>query len=90
MYWYYVVSTSKIFVQYFNYYNLLFHRENYANSPIPDVKMFGVLPWFHAYGCLTLLSVACSGVSLVYLPKFEDRAFLAAIEVCYYTFQPFS
>lgn len=45
--------------------------------------MFGVLPWFHAYGCLTLLSVACSGVNLVYLPKFDDRAFLSAIEVCY-------
>lgn len=59
-------------------------RENYNNSPIPDAKMFGVLPWFHAYGCLTLLSVACSSVSLVYLPKFEERAFLSAIEVCCY------
>lgn len=44
------------------------------------MTIFGVLPWFHAYGCLTLLAVACSGVTLVYLAKFEDRAFLSAIE----------
>ncbi|KAL9894754.1 luciferin 4-monooxygenase isoform 1-T5 [Glossina fuscipes fuscipes] len=48
--------------------------------PIGDVKMLTVIPWFHSFGCLTLIFCACAGTCLVYLPKFEDHLFLSAIE----------
>lgn len=50
--------------------------------PIPRDQLcfLGVIPWFHAFGCLTLLGVACNGVKLVLLPKFEEGLFLSCIE----------
>lgn len=43
--------------------------------------ILGVIPWFHAFGCLTILGVCISGVKLVFLPKFEEGLFLSCIEV---------
>uniref|UniRef100_A0A1A9VQZ3 Luciferin 4-monooxygenase n=1 Tax=Glossina austeni TaxID=7395 RepID=A0A1A9VQZ3_GLOAU len=48
--------------------------------PIGEVKLLTVIPWFHSFGCLTLIICACAGTCLVYLPKFEDHVFLSAIE----------
>uniref|UniRef100_A0A182N0I5 Luciferin 4-monooxygenase n=1 Tax=Anopheles dirus TaxID=7168 RepID=A0A182N0I5_9DIPT len=39
-----------------------------------------VLPWFHAFGCLSLLNVLCIKQRMVSLPKFEDFLYLGAIE----------
>lgn len=53
----------------------------------PDAVNFGgipvlsVIPWFHAFGCLTLIICTCMGTQIIYLPKFEETVFLGAIEV---------
>uniref|UniRef100_A0A182QGS8 Luciferin 4-monooxygenase n=1 Tax=Anopheles farauti TaxID=69004 RepID=A0A182QGS8_9DIPT len=39
-----------------------------------------VLPWFHAFGCLSLLNVLCIKQRMVALPKFEDFLYLGCIE----------
>uniref|UniRef100_A0A1A9X195 Luciferin 4-monooxygenase n=1 Tax=Glossina brevipalpis TaxID=37001 RepID=A0A1A9X195_9MUSC len=51
-----------------------------TSIPIGEVKMLTVIPWFHSFGCLTLILCACAGTCLVHLPKFEDHLFLSAIE----------
>ncbi|KAH8332789.1 hypothetical protein KR074_010860 [Drosophila pseudoananassae] len=48
--------------------------------PMEEVTLLTVIPWFHAFGCLTLITTACMGARLVYLPKFEENLFLSAIE----------
>ncbi|XP_035896412.1 4-coumarate--CoA ligase 1-like [Anopheles stephensi] len=39
-----------------------------------------VLPWFHAFGCLSLINVLCIKERMVALPKFEDFLYLGCIE----------
>ncbi|XP_049291818.1 luciferin 4-monooxygenase-like [Anopheles funestus] len=39
-----------------------------------------VLPWFHAFGCLSLINVLCIKERMVSLPKFEDFLYLGCIE----------
>ncbi|XP_050095503.1 luciferin 4-monooxygenase-like [Anopheles aquasalis] len=39
-----------------------------------------VLPWFHAFGCLSLLNVLCNGERMVALPQFEETTYLTCIE----------
>ncbi|XP_017084152.1 4-coumarate--CoA ligase 1 [Drosophila eugracilis] len=48
--------------------------------PMAEVTLLTVIPWFHAFGCLTLITTACRGARLVFLPKFEEHLFLSAIE----------
>ncbi|XP_037953679.1 4-coumarate--CoA ligase 1 [Teleopsis dalmanni] len=48
--------------------------------PLGDINLLTVIPWFHAFGCLTLITCSCLGTCLVYLPRFEERKFLGAIE----------
>ncbi|EDV53905.1 4-coumarate--CoA ligase 1 [Drosophila erecta] len=48
--------------------------------PMSEITLLTVIPWFHAFGCLTLITTACRGARLVYLPKFEENLFLSAIE----------
>ncbi|ALC45981.1 CG6178 [Drosophila busckii] len=48
--------------------------------PLNEITLLTVIPWFHAFGCLTLITCACMGTRLVYLPKFEENLFLGAIE----------
>lgn len=45
-----------------------------------EIVILGVIPWFHAFGCLTLLGVIAGAVQLVSLPKFEEGLFLSCIE----------
>ena len=43
--------------------------------------ILNIAPWFHALGFMSMLLVACSRDStFVFLPKFEDEAFLSAIQ----------
>ncbi|KAL5284112.1 hypothetical protein ACFFRR_006404 [Megaselia abdita] len=44
------------------------------------IPVLSVIPWFHAFGCLTLIMCTCMGTQLIYLPKFEETVFLGAIE----------
>uniref|UniRef100_A0A182RE74 Luciferin 4-monooxygenase n=1 Tax=Anopheles funestus TaxID=62324 RepID=A0A182RE74_ANOFN len=44
------------------------------------VVVLSVIPWFHAFGCLTLINVICNKLKLVFLPKFEEGLFLSCIE----------
>ncbi|XP_060646423.1 uncharacterized protein LOC132784672 [Drosophila nasuta] len=48
--------------------------------PLSEITLLTVIPWFHAFGCLTLITTATMGTRLVYLPKFEENLFLSAIE----------
>ncbi|XP_055616636.1 uncharacterized protein LOC129762426 [Toxorhynchites rutilus septentrionalis] len=45
-----------------------------------EMVLLGVLPWFHAYGCMTLINVICNKQKLVSLPKFDEGLFLSCIE----------
>lgn len=49
--------------------------------PISEITLLTVIPWFHAFGCLSLITTGTMGTRLVYLPKFEENLFLSAIEV---------
>ncbi|XP_012160201.1 luciferin 4-monooxygenase isoform X1 [Ceratitis capitata] len=48
--------------------------------PMGEITLLTVIPWFHAFGCLTLITTTALGTTLVYLPKFEENLFLGAIE----------
>ncbi|XP_030369611.1 4-coumarate--CoA ligase 1 [Scaptodrosophila lebanonensis] len=64
-------------------YNLLATLDSQLQPtavPLAEVTLLTVIPWFHAFGCLTLITTACLGTRLVYLPKFEENLFLSAIE----------
>ncbi|XP_014093250.1 luciferin 4-monooxygenase [Bactrocera oleae] len=45
-----------------------------------EATLLTVIPWFHSFGCLTLITATVLGTTLVYLPKFEEHLFLGAIE----------
>lgn len=47
----------------------------------PDFVFLGIIPWFHAFGSLTLICSLLVGDVVVFLPKFEEHSFLNAIEV---------
>lgn len=50
---------------------------------IPEEEriILGIIPWFHAFGFLTMLGVTLTaGACIVSLPKFEEGLFLATIE----------
>lgn len=51
-----------------------------TSVPMGETTVLTVIPWFHAFGCLTLIITAVLGTTLVYLPKFEEHLFLGAIE----------
>lgn len=48
--------------------------------PRKDMVVLGIIPWFHAFGCLTLCGMSMSGIRTVLLPKFEEFLFLSCIE----------
>lgn len=46
------------------------------------LRILNIAPWFHALGFLSMFMIACSRDAIyVFLPKFEERAFLGSIEV---------
>ncbi|XP_055903336.1 uncharacterized protein LOC129939373 [Eupeodes corollae] len=45
-----------------------------------DIAVLSVIPWFHAFGCITLVLTSCMNTNMVFLPKFEERVFLGAIQ----------
>ncbi|GAB0097778.1 luciferin 4-monooxygenase [Sergentomyia squamirostris] len=50
------------------------------SSPRKEMTILGIIPWFHAFGCLTLCGTTLNGIKIVLLPKFEEYLFLSAIE----------
>lgn len=48
-----------------------------------EAIILGIIPWFHAFGCLTIVGTCLSNTLLVSLPKFEEFLFLTIIEVSY-------
>lgn len=57
-----------------NILNLIEMNEN-------ERVMMGLLPWFHAFGILSMTGVlACAHGTIVLLPKFEEGLFLSCIE----------
>ncbi|XP_053681935.1 uncharacterized protein LOC128732670 [Sabethes cyaneus] len=59
---------------------LLKESSQLMDPPPGGMVLLGVLPWFHAYGCLTLINIICNKQKLVSLPKFEEGLFLSCIE----------
>lgn len=43
------------------------------------VTTLSVIPWFHAYGLLTLIGMSIGGARLVTMARYADRAFLEAL-----------
>lgn len=50
-------------------------------SFIPNPIILSVIPWFHAFGCLSLIGAMLHRSQIVFLPKFEEQPFLARIQV---------
>lgn len=48
--------------------------------------MLGIIPWFHAFGCLTLFCQTLYGMKMVFLPMFEENLFLNTIQTYKATF----
>lgn len=46
-----------------------------------DTILFLPLPWFHAYACIYLFGIVFNFSRTVFLPKYESRSFLKAIQV---------
>lgn len=51
----------------------------------PEPIMLSILPWFHAFGILSLIAFIMYGRRVVFLPKFEEPSFLNTIQVSLYT-----
>lgn len=49
--------------------------------PNDEICLLGVIPWFHSFGCITMIALVCLGFPIVIVPKFEERSFLSCIEV---------
>lgn len=47
----------------------------------PNAVILSIIPWFHAFGCLTLTCSMLNRDQIVFLPKFEEVSFLRAIMV---------
>lgn len=51
-----------------------------AGIPLDEIRLLTVIPWFHSFGCLSLIIANSMGACLVFLSKFEEHTFLGAIE----------
>jgi 4-coumarate--CoA ligase len=47
---------------------------------LSEFCMLGLIPWFHAFGFLTLFNILLDAVRVVFIPKFEEGLFLSCIE----------
>ncbi|XP_055850186.1 uncharacterized protein LOC129914807 [Episyrphus balteatus] len=47
---------------------------------LSDIAVLSVIPWFHAFGCISLILTCCMDTTMVFLPKFEEKVFLGAIQ----------
>lgn len=62
--------------------SLCSNRARKLETDVTPVQIIsGVLPWFHAFGCLTLFLNAMREARTVFLPKFHEKHFLHSIQV---------
>lgn len=47
----------------------------------PEPITLGIIPWFHAFGCMCLMAQTLYRVRMVFMPRFEETGFLEAIPV---------
>lgn len=60
----------------------IFSESSQLMKPLLGVpKILSVIPWFHAYGMLTLFTVSVCGGRLVTMARYEDKLFLETIQV---------
>lgn len=45
------------------------------------LSTLSVIPWFHAYGILTLFTLSVCGGRLVTIGRYDDKLFLETIQV---------
>lgn len=53
---------------------------HYETNFVEGMTILSVIPWFHSFGCLSLILSTTFGSELVYLPKFDEHMFLNAIQ----------
>lgn len=41
----------------------------------------GIIPWFHTFGCFSVIGLLINKATFVFLPKFEEVSFLRCIQV---------
>uniref|UniRef100_T1GTM7 Luciferin 4-monooxygenase n=1 Tax=Megaselia scalaris TaxID=36166 RepID=T1GTM7_MEGSC len=70
-----VQLTQKNILTYFD--RALSYDENIYHK---ETAVLCVIPWTHAYGVFRLFITPVSKMKLVFLPKFEEKSFLSAIE----------
>lgn len=54
------------------------------DSLAPNLIVLSIIPWFHAFGCITLISSMIYRSRVVFLEKFDEVPFLEAIQVRLY------
>lgn len=54
--------------------------EQAKQMELNDLVVLTIVPWFHSYGLLTLIGMALNGRRVVTLGRFEERAYLQAIQ----------
>ncbi|XP_055373680.1 uncharacterized protein LOC129607016 [Condylostylus longicornis] len=61
--------------------NILYTFDQKSSDSILEMlTLLSVIPWFHSYGCVSLILITVFAMRLVFLPRFEEKAFLRAIE----------
>lgn len=50
---------------------------------VPYPVLLTVSPWSHTFGCIVLINFIACHRPIIFLPKFVDHHYLAAIEVCH-------
>lgn len=51
----------------------------------PNLIVLSVIPWFHGFGCITVIASMLHRWRVVLLPKFGEISFLEAIQVRLYS-----
>jgi 4-coumarate--CoA ligase len=59
-----------------------YFRDSPLRNEIPydELRVLGLLPWFHSYGCMSLINMLSTAIQIVHIPKFEEVLFLSSIE----------
>ncbi|GAB0097777.1 luciferin 4-monooxygenase [Sergentomyia squamirostris] len=45
-----------------------------------QLVILSIIPWFHSYGLVSMISSCIGGIILISLPRFEEKLFLSCIE----------
>lgn len=59
----------------------MFFSQRHRASTIEDaVRVLAIIPWFHAFGFVTSMTITAFGGTMVVLPRFDNVLFLESIQ----------